>query len=1053
MSAKNDYLSNIRFISAGAGSGKTYRLTEELQDALVSGRVKPSGIIGTTFTNKAAGELKDRVRQHLIQNGHLSIANAMGQAMLGTVHSVCGRFLGRFAFEAGLSPELAVLSESDAPILFNQALESAITLEKVRKMNSLCRRMGIENWQGKVKGVVDAARANGIHGEKLHLFGKSSAESLLSHFPSPIKHCPSDALLKSIKSAIAALETNDDKTKKTKGYLKFLKQIKGAVENRALPWKDWVKLSKESPAKKSMEWAEPVMEAARQYDASPELRGDINDFCETLFSIAAHCLESYQAHKREKGMLDFVDQEQLMLELLEHPTVFQTLRDELDLLLVDEFQDTSPIQLALFLKLASAAKETVLVGDVKQSIYGFRGCDPDLMQATLKAVMSQGGQTEVLENSWRSRPELVEYVNELFVPAFSGTLPEDQVKLIPVREPLPAQTAVENWNLIGSNMGNRAAAMAKGVQALIDSRHRVVDPASKEVRDVGLGDIAILARTNGHVETFANAFSAAGIPVKRERSGLLSTPEAILATACLRRLADPGDTLASAEIITLIDCDEPETWLQNRLEYLEAGNPGNSWGENDAYRHPAIDALAPQRPRLQFLTPTEALNLAINVTDTRRAIISWGPSRDRATQRLVHLDTLCELAQEYERHCGLHHAAATVTGLLLWLENLKKNKQDKLPEDPKTDAVHLSTHHGAKGLEWPVVIATDLNSDIQTRLWDLNVLSENGKIDLDNPLANRALRFWPWPFGKQSKGIAVSDGITASAAGNETNERDIAEIKRLLYVSMTRARDLLIIALPEKKKTGPWIETLDAPWMLPSGDQMLLPSQGTIPTANRSFEAPDAPHDDTTGQYRPFWFKANKSPSEKLPEIISPSKTAAISRAGVMEIHSTGDRISVKGSPEMSRLGDAFHTIIAAEIINPAHKDAITTTRRILDNFSLGANVEPGDALKTAQNFNAFTSRFFNPSQVLAEYPVEQVLENSQVVKGWIDTLVEVEDGWIIIDHKSSLRPKKELPAEALKYSGQLLAYKKAVEAATSKNVVSCWIHFPISGQILKLSV
>ena len=95
------------------------------------------------------------------------------------------------------------------------------------------------------------------------------------------------------------------------------------------------------------------------------------------------------------------------------------MQDELDLLLVDEFQDASPIPLALFLKLAGLAKEAVFVGDIKQAIYGFRGSDPVLMQAVLKEVESrQGGRTDILERSWRSRPALVAYTNRLFVHAF-----------------------------------------------------------------------------------------------------------------------------------------------------------------------------------------------------------------------------------------------------------------------------------------------------------------------------------------------------------------------------------------------------------------------------------------------------------------------------------------------------------------------------------------------------------------------------------------------------------------------------------------------------------
>ena len=127
----------------------------------------------------------------------------------------------------------------------------------------------------------------------------------------------------------------------------------------------------------------------------------------------------------------------------------ETLQEELQLLMVDEFQDTSPIQLALFLKLSQLAEQVIWVGDIKQSIYGFRGSDPMLMSAVVNRVTEEGNAPEILEKSWRSRPELVAYANNLFVPAFADSLTAEQVALNPKRDPLPHQPAVELWRLQG----------------------------------------------------------------------------------------------------------------------------------------------------------------------------------------------------------------------------------------------------------------------------------------------------------------------------------------------------------------------------------------------------------------------------------------------------------------------------------------------------------------------------------------------------------------------------------------------------------------------------
>ena len=115
---------SITFVSAGAGSGKTYRLTEILYSRLSSGAVRPSGVIATTFTKKAAAELRERARSHLMAKGAFALAAALDYARIGTVNSVCGNLLVRFAFEAGLPTEQRVLSEPEAKLLLDQALGS-----------------------------------------------------------------------------------------------------------------------------------------------------------------------------------------------------------------------------------------------------------------------------------------------------------------------------------------------------------------------------------------------------------------------------------------------------------------------------------------------------------------------------------------------------------------------------------------------------------------------------------------------------------------------------------------------------------------------------------------------------------------------------------------------------------------------------------------------------------------------------------------------------------------------------------------------------------------
>jgi ATP-dependent exoDNAse (exonuclease V) beta subunit len=183
----------------------------------------------------------------------------------------------------------------------------------------------------------------------------------------------------------------------------------------------WVKLSKESPGKQSSFFAEPVQAAAACFEEHPQLPADTERYVTLLFEVASRFIDRYQELKEERGLLDFVDLEERTLALLQRDEVARIVSDEFDLLVVDEFQDTSPIQLALFLRLAQLVQHgAVWVGDVKQAIYGFRGSDPALMDAVMARTRSDSKET--LDTTYRARPELVQIFNELFIPAFENEL-------------------------------------------------------------------------------------------------------------------------------------------------------------------------------------------------------------------------------------------------------------------------------------------------------------------------------------------------------------------------------------------------------------------------------------------------------------------------------------------------------------------------------------------------------------------------------------------------------------------------------------------------------
>ncbi len=180
-------MNNIEFVSAGAGSGKTYKLTETLAQALESGAARPHAILATTFTVKAATELRERARSWLLEKGRVDLATAIGQARLGTVNSVCGQMLKQFCFELGLSPDQTVLSEGQTKRLLETSL--AETLDPVGQSDfvQLTRKFGIEqeDWAKTVKDVVKAALDNDIAPAALRTMGPRNADQMLANWPAP----------------------------------------------------------------------------------------------------------------------------------------------------------------------------------------------------------------------------------------------------------------------------------------------------------------------------------------------------------------------------------------------------------------------------------------------------------------------------------------------------------------------------------------------------------------------------------------------------------------------------------------------------------------------------------------------------------------------------------------------------------------------------------------------------------------------------------------------------------------------------------------------------
>ncbi|MFO8794503.1 UvrD-helicase domain-containing protein [Legionella pneumophila serogroup 1] len=1037
----------IYYTQASAGSGKTTSIEQIVTDKLINNKLEPNQIMAVTFTKDAAAELKERISQSLIAKDKLLFASSIMTSPIGTVHSVSGQLLVDFAFELGLSPEQQVIDPADTEQILSEALESSLDTQRISRLNELGNRLNITDWRTVIHDLIQLSRSNNFSAEDMSAFAESSINDLIEVLPSIDPGVNESEFRLIIQQAIEAGRILD---KPTKGLSSAIEDCEKILRQPSLNWQNWIKLSKLNPTK----MGEAILAQTKQFGASilqcQLFQDELFNFIREIFSATAIVLEDFKTIKQKRGLIDFVDQEQLALHALNMPTIQERIKEEIRFLIIDEFQDTNPIQLALFSKLSSLVDDTLMVGDAKQAIYGFRGSDPKLALNVLDFVQKGGGEISTLSNSYRSRQGLVALTNELFTQPFSSLLTPEQVQLTPARKDKLSTADVEWWTLVHEGRLTKTIAtntLAKGIKEHILDGIEIMDKETKKHRPATWGDMAVLCRSNSEVAELASCLANMGVPVSIERSGLLETPEISLALACLRHLIDPFDSLASAEILCLAGNTGPESWLEDRLNAMENAKV-NVWDER---AHPIFNELSQVRKQISLLSTSEALDLAIITADVYSIIAAWEEDTKLAEHRFANLKALTEFVNEYENHCESQYLAATPSGFILWLKNKEQNYLDNQAANPG-DAITLTTYHGSKGLEWPIVVCSSLDSPIKLSLYGIRTVQENADFDWNNPLKGRSIRYIPNPFPDQKGNDPLNDLLKQLADWGENERQEINEAIQLLYVGMTRARDQLILpTLSKRDYLGEWLKLLDSP-LLPLQEGSVQLDSYDLRVKSKTILHRVENQVLPTERRAKFWFnpECRISTSEKILFNQPASKCLPTESAQGNIIHNFDSRIKLNGSVEMEEVGVALHHCFALLINNPEIDPLIVIN--ILNNHIPGI-VNPDDVVARAKELLNWIKLKFPVCTIYPELPFTLQLANGGIRQGSMDLVIDTCSGWYIIDHKSNPQPSSNWVDIALQYSGQLAAYKHALEALSNRKVLGTFIHFTIGGGLVELNI
>jgi ATP-dependent helicase/nuclease subunit A len=451
----------------------------------------------------------------------------------------------------------------------------------------------------------------------------------------------------------------------------------------------------------------------------PAFQDDVEQYTRLVFECAAACLGAYADFKRVHGLMDFVDQETLTVDLARNNAAFRdSFRQRVKFMVVDEFQDTNPLQLELFLQLSRLVDQVVWVGDPKQAIYEFRGTDPELMNA----VVARVEDVDRLDRSWRSQRAVIDLSNAVFEPLFelNGMRREDVHLTIPAERSHLPHGSVEAWTREGGD--KRLEATAAGVADLLARR-----PNLKPC------DIAVLVRTNKHVTELAEALDRLGIRASPNTRPLLAAREIQLVRAAMAFIADPRDTLALTELVALHPHHHAHHGWQSAL--LGTDSPAavlEAWAED-----PLSRSLAELRDKASRSTPGEVFERTVGLLGLPELIKSWSVP----ATRLRNLGSLRASLTDYYEQCSAVRRPGTVRGFLAFLDRDEQVGAENVGDD----VVNVLTYHKAKGLEWPVVVMETLDKEVRARAFGMTV-EQDGTVDVDKPLSGRWIRFWPNPF-------------------------------------------------------------------------------------------------------------------------------------------------------------------------------------------------------------------------------------------------------------------------------------------------------------------
>ena len=814
---RSDFATTL-VLEAGAGTGKTTVLVDRLVNLVTTGTATLDRVVAITFTEAAAGELKMRLRDALeerLETASPDEATRLSRAVIdleranvSTIHAFASALLRERPFEAGIDPSFAVVADVAGERTFDEAwngwIEERLTAGDEALMRAVHLGLQIADFQKAARRVVAERDVLGLPVvpeafEPAALL--TELETALGPLKKQKKYCQDES--DGAYQMIQELEERIREARRLTGTALevFLRRVritahKGSQSN----WETkTVCVDVKAELKRLKAAAEAWVERS---DA------DVNQaLCERLLGF----LQRYETQKAEGALADFQD---LLLRardvLAASVPVRRYFQAKFDRILVDEFQDTDPLQAELVAFLAEDPSappaadwrqiqllpgKLFIVSDPKQSIYRFRRADLQVYEAVKALVLRCGGAVLPLTTNFRTVPSVIAFVNDRFKEIFAQPGDPAPIDLEPYRDEVDpkgartiALTVPPEQMPDDTRVDARRAVVAEMIAAFIDDITRVkpwavYDPSLKATRPARPGDVAILVRkmTPDFIAPFEDRLRARQVNYRLVGGKEYFARDEVRALASvLRAIDNPADRLSLVQALRSPFFAVSDADLLHFVSTKGVLNI-NAPQADEVAKRDVFDPVFKLLARLHRLRRIESPSVIIEELFARTRALTAFLMKPSGAQMVANLWKVLETARAYEAA-----APATLRAFVRFLQDEEASSQaegDSPVGESIGASVEIVTVHKAKGLEYPIVIVADLFTD---------------KLPAGDCIIDHAARRGWLKIGK-----FLPEGWEARSQA-EALQQD-AEGRRLLYVALTRARDHLVIPCLPGENVKSWL--------------------------------------------------------------------------------------------------------------------------------------------------------------------------------------------------------------------------------------------------------